>query len=185
MIEKERAEAERRMQRSVSALQAELGKLRTGRANVNLLEGIMVSYYDNETPLNQVASVSVQDARTLMISPWEKQIVPDIEKAILSSGLGLNPVTVGQVIRVPLPPLTEERRRDLSKVLKQEIENAKVAVRNIRRDANNRIKETVKDKSINEDDGRRAEEQIQRLTDKFIAEIDKVMATKEAELMEV
>ena len=185
MIEKERAETERRMQRSVSALQTELGKLRTGRANVNLLEGIKVSYYDNETPLNQVASVSVQDARTLMISPWEKQIVPDIEKAILSSGLGLNPVTVGQVIRVPLPPLTEERRRDLSKVLKQEIENAKVAVRNIRRDANNRIKETVKDKSINEDDGRRAEEQIQRLTDKFIAEIDKVMATKEAELMEV
>ncbi|GAB4393007.1 MAG: ribosome recycling factor [Gammaproteobacteria bacterium] len=180
-----KGQAEQRMEKSIHALQGELAKLRTGRAHASLLDHITVDYYGNETPLHQVASVSVSDPRTLLVTPWEKAMVPAVEKAILNSDLGLNPATAGQAIRVPMPPLTEERRRDLIRVVKQEAENARIAIRNIRRDANNHFKELLKDKTITEDDERRGQDEIQKLTDKFIAQIEKQIAVKEADLMEI
>ncbi len=178
-------QSEQRMQKSIATLKAELAKLRTGRAHPSLLEHITVNYYGNDVPLSQVANINVLDARTLSISPWEKNMIPVIEKAILTSDLGLNPSTSGQLIRVPMPPLNEERRRELTKVVRQEGENAKVAVRNIRREANNEFKDALKEKLISEDDERRGQDSIQKLTDKYIAEIDEIIAHKEADLMTV
>ncbi len=185
MIEDLKKDAELRMGKSIDSLRHELTKLRTGRAHTSLLDHIMVSYYGNDTPLNQVANVGVADARTLVISPWEKNMVQAIEKAIMAANLGLTPNTAGTVIRIPLPPLTEERRRDMTKVVRHEAEGARVAVRNIRRDANNDLKDMLKEKLISEDEERRAQDDIQKLTDKYLAEVDKVLAGKEAELMEV
>lgn len=185
MIEDLKKDAESRMSKSIDSLRHELTKLRTGRAHTSLLDHVMVSYYGNDTPLNQVANVGVADARTLVISPWEKGMVQAIEKAIMAANLGLTPNTAGTVIRIPLPPLTEERRRDMTKVVRHEAEGARVAIRNIRRDANNDLKELLKEKEISEDQERRAQDDIQKLTDKYIAEVDKVLAGKEAELMEV
>jgi ribosome recycling factor len=177
--------ATQRMQKSIEALKHELIKLRTGRAHTSLLDHITVAYYGNDVPLSQVATVSVADARMLTVTPWEKTMVPIIEKAILTSDLGLNPATSGTVIRVPLPALTEERRRDMIKVVRSEAEGGRVAVRNIRRDANNELKTLLKDKKISEDDERRSQDEIQKLTDKYIGEIDALLETKERELMEV
>lgn len=185
MIEDIKQDAASRMAKSVESFQHELVKIRTGRAHTSLLDHITVSYYGAETPLNQMASISVGDARTLVVSPWEKNMVPVVEKAILASDLGLNPATAGNVIRIPLPPLTEERRRDMVKVVRQEGENARVAIRNIRRDANADLKELLKEKEITEDDERRAQDAIQKLTDKYIDEVEKVLQAKEAELMEI
>jgi len=178
-------DAETRMKKSVEALRHELSRLRTGRAHTSLLEHITVSYYGAEVPLNQVASITVSDPRTLTVSPWDKKAVQNVEKAILNSDLGLNPATSGDVIRVPLPPLTEERRRELTRVVRQEAEQARVAIRNIRRDANQALKTMVKEKEMSEDEERRAEDEIQKLTDKYIAEVDEVAKAKEADLMEV
>jgi len=172
------------MGKSIESLKSELTKLRTGRAHTSLLDHITVDYYGNETPLNQVATVSVAEARMLTVTPWEKNMVQAVEKAIISSDLGLNPATSGTVIRVPLPPLTEERRKDMIKIVRQEGENAKVAVRNIRRDANSDIKELLKEKEITEDEERQGEDAIQKLTDKYVAEVDKVLEAKEKDLME-
>lgn len=185
MIDDIKKDAEIRMQKSVEALKTELSRLRTGRAHPSLLDHVSVSYYGSDTPLNQVANVAVEDARTLSVTPWEKNIVPDVEKAILNSNLGLNPVTAGTVIRIPLPPLTEERRKELVKMVKGEGENAKVAIRNIRRDANSDIKELTKAKEISEDDERRAQDEIQKITDKFVESVDSVVAVKEEDLMSV
>ncbi|MFQ5487304.1 MAG: ribosome recycling factor, partial [Gammaproteobacteria bacterium] len=169
MIEDIKKDAETRMGKSIAALQQEFAKIRTGRAHPSLLDHIKVPYYGDEVPLNQVANVAVGDSRTLTVTPWEKNMVPVVEKAITSSDLGLNPSTAGNVIRVNLPPLTEERRREMTKVVRAEAEAARVAVRNIRRDANSDIKALLKEKEITEDDERRAEEAIQKMTDKFIA----------------
>ncbi len=185
MIEDIKKESEQRMQKSIKSLQDELAKLRTGRAHASLLDHIHVDSYGSVVPLSHVASISIADNRTLLVTPWDKAMVAPVEKAIRTSDLGLNPATMGQAIRVPLPPLTEERRRDLAKVVKAEGENAKVAIRNIRRDAMQHLKDLLKDKAIGEDDERRAEENIQKLTDKYIAEVDKVIVAKEAELMSV
>ncbi|CAK0755886.1 ribosome-recycling factor [Gammaproteobacteria bacterium] len=174
-----------RMTKTIEALRHELGKLRTGRAHPSLLDHVTAPYYGNEVPLNQVANITVSDARTLVVTPWEKNMVSVIDKAIRASDLGLNPTTVGNVIRVPLPPLTEERRRDLVKVVRHEGEGTKVAVRNIRRDANQEFKTLLKDHKISEDAERRAQDEVQKITDKHITEIDKVLTTKEADLMEV
>ena len=178
-------DTEGRMRKSIESLHNELAKLRMGRATPSLLDQVMVEYYGTPTPLNQVANITVLDARTLNVTPWEKQLVPVVEKAILTSDLGLNPATSSEGIRIPLPPLTEERRRDLTKVVRAEVENAKVAVRNIRRDANNTFKELEKEKAISEDDERRAQERVQKLTDSIVAEIDTICEHKEKELMEV
>jgi len=178
-------DAETRMGKSVDSLKSELTKIRTGRAHPSLLDQVSVDYYGNETPINQVANVTVEDSRTLAVAPWEKQMVPVVEKAIINSGLGLNPATAGNLIRIPMPPLTEERRRELVKVVKGEGENAKIAVRNIRRDANSDFKDMLKDKDISEDESRDAEDTVQKLTDKFVAAIDDVIAVKEKELMEI
>jgi ribosome recycling factor len=185
MLKKIQDDAENRMKKSVETLSHQLAKLRTGRAHPSLLESISVLYYGNPTPLNQVANITIEDARTLTVTPWEKNMTQAIDKAIRTSDLGLNPAATGVVIRVPLPPLTEERRRDLVKHLKNEAEEARVAVRNIRRDANQEVKLLQKAKSITEDDERRSEEIIQKLTDKFINEIEKLAAAKETELMHV
>jgi ribosome recycling factor len=176
---------EQRMHKSLDALKADLGKVRTGRAHAGLLDHISVDYYGSQVPIPKVANVSVLDARTLGVSPWEKKMLGPIEKAIRESDLGLNPASQGDMVRVPMPALTEERRRDLIKVIKHEGENAKVAVRNARRDANHALKELLKSKSVSEDEERRAQEEIQKLTDKHIADIDKMIAAKEAELMAV
>jgi ribosome recycling factor len=181
-IKKDAAE---RMAKSVTSLQQELTKIRTGRAHTSLLDHITVEYYGSQVPLNQVSNVGVEDSRTLTVTPWEKEMVKVIEKAILNSDLGLNPATAGTVIRVPLPPLTEERRRDLIKVVRHEAEGGRIAVRNIRRDAIHDIKELLKEKMIGEDDEHRAEDDIQTITDKHVAEIDKILADKESELMEI
>ncbi len=178
-------DADQRMGKSVEALRGELKKLRTGRAHTSLLDHITVEYYGTHVPLSQVANIGVEDSRTLTITPWERQMVQVVEKAILSSDLGLNPNTAGTVIRVPLPPLTEERRRDMGKVVRHEGENAKVAIRNIRRDALHTVKELLKEKEITEDDDRRAHDDIQQLTDKHIGLVDKVVEEKEQELLEV
>lgn len=185
MIEDILKDAETRMGKTVDSLKSELTKIRTGRAHPSLLDQISVDYYGNETPINQVANVTVEDSRTLAVAPWEKQMVPVVEKAIINSGLGLNPATAGNLIRIPMPPLTEERRRELVKVVKNEGENAKIAIRNIRRDANSDFKDMLKDKDISEDESRDAEDSVQELTNKFVAAIDDVIAVKEKELMEI
>lgn len=177
--------AEQKMQKSLDALRQDLGKIRTGRAHTGLLDHITVDYYGTATPIGQVASVNLLDARTIGVAPWEKKLLGAIEKAIRNSDLGLNPATVGEIIRVPMPPLTEERRRDLTKIVKQEAETARVAMRNVRRDANAQLKDLLKEKAIAEDDERRGQEEIQKLTDRYISEIDKLLQTKEAELMAV
>jgi ribosome recycling factor len=185
VIDDIKKDASERMDKSVAALQQELTKMRTGRAHTSLLDHITVEYYGSEVPLNQVANVNVEDARTLTVSPWEKQMVQPIEKAIMTSDLGLNPATAGTIIRVPLPPLTEERRKDMIRLVRQEAEGGRVAVRNIRRDAISDIKDLLKEKMIGEDDERRAEEEIQVITDKHVASIDEMLAQKETELMEI
>ncbi len=179
-IQKRTAE---RMKKSIEALKHEFAKIRTGRAHPSLLEHVHVNYYGNEVPLSQAANVTAEDSRTLAITPWEKAMIPVIEKAILTSDLGLNPSTTGPVIRVPLPALTEQRRKDLIKVVRHEAENGRVAVRNIRRDANSELKTALKDKLISEDGEKRSEEQIQKLTDQFIKEIDTLLDEKEADLL--
>ncbi len=185
MIKELQHDAENRMKKRVEGLGVEMGKVRTGRAHPNLLEGISVLYYGNATPLSQVANVNVEDARTLSISPWDKGMVQAIEKAIRISDLGLNPTTAGTVIRVPLPPLTEERRRELVKHIRSLAEEGRIAVRNIRRDANQAVKDLLKAKKITEDEEKRAEDGIQKLTDRFIVEIDKMTHAKENELMHI
>jgi ribosome recycling factor len=183
MISDIQQDASSRMVKSIEALQKAFTKIRTGRAHPSLLDQITVTYYGNESPLSQVANVSVEDARTLKVVPWEKGMIQAIEKAIMSSGLGLNPATQGTVIRLPLPALTEERRRDLVKIVKNEAEQGRVAVRNIRRDANASIKDALKEKLISEDDARQAEEKIQKLTDQYIKEVEKHLEEKEADLL--
>jgi ribosome recycling factor len=185
MIEDIKKDAVERMQKCVASLKNELKKLRTGRAHPSLLEHIRVDYYGSETPLNQVANVAIEDARTLTVTPWDKSMVQPIEKAIMKSDLGLMPNTAGTVIRVPMPPLTEERRRDLTKVVRHEAENARVAVRNVRRDVMTDLKDLLKEKLVSQDDDRRAQEEVQKLTDKHVAEIDQILAEKEKELMQV
>ena len=178
-------DAGERMSKSVAALQTELTKIRTGRAHTSLLDHITVEYYGSQVPLNQVANVGVEDSRTLTVTPWEKDMVSAIEKAIMGSDLGLNPASAGTVIRVPLPPLTEERRKDMIRIVRQEAEGGRVAVRNVRRDAMHDVKELLKEKMIGEDEERRAEADIQSITDKYVAQIDEVLAAKEADLMEI
>jgi ribosome recycling factor len=185
MIDDVKKDAAERMSKSVEALGHELAKIRTGRAHPSLLDHITVSYYGSEMPIRQVANVTAEDARTLAVTPWEKGMVQVVEKAILQSDLGLNPSTAGSVIRVPLPPLTEERRRDLIKVARHEAEQARVAVRNIRRDANGELKELVKEKLISEDEERRGQELVQKLTDQYVKEVDAVLAEKEQDLMSI
>ena len=185
MIDEILEDANERMGKSLESLQQAFGKIRTGRANPALLDGITVEYYGSPTPLNQVASISVEDARTLSISPWEKPLIPDIEKAILKSDIGITPVSTGDVIRVPLPPLTEENRKDLARLAKQEAENGRIAIRNIRRDAIADIRELVKEKEATEDDAHRAEDRVQGYTDSRVGEVDAALAAKEADLMEI
>lgn len=185
MIDDLKKDARARMKKSVQTLQHEFSAVRTGRAHAGLLDHITVDYYGAEVPLNQTANVSVEDSRTLAVQPWDKSMVGKIEKAIRNSDLGLNPTTAGQVIRVPMPPLTEERRRELVKVVKQEAENARVAVRNIRRDVNNDLKALLKEKEITEDEERAAEQAVQKLTDEAVGEIDSMLERKENDLMEV
>ena len=177
--------AEQKMQRSIEAFKCDLAKIRTGRAHTGLLDHIQVDYYGSPVPISQVANLTLVDARTIGVQPWEKKMVQVIEKAIRESDLGLNPATHGDLIRVPMPALTEERRKELTKVVKNEGETAKVAVRNLRRDANEQLKKLVKDKEISEDDERRGSDDVQKLTDRFVAEIDKLVQTKEAEIMTV
>lgn len=183
MISDIHQDASTRMGKSIEALKHEFSKIRTGRAHPSLLDQISVSYYGTESSLSQVANIAVEDARTLTITPWEKNMVQVIEKAILKSDLGLNPATNGMVIRIPLPPLTEQRRRDLVKVVKHEAENGRVAIRNIRRDANNEVKDALKEKLISEDEAHAAEEKIQKLTDQYIKEVEKLLEAKEADLL--
>jgi ribosome recycling factor len=185
MIEAQRKDAELRMGKSLDALKSELSKVRTGRAHPSILDHVKVDYYGQEVPLSQVAKVVAEDARNLSVTPWEKEMVSKIEKAIMTSDLGLNPMSMGMVIRVPLPALTEDRRRDLVKVVRSEAEASKVAIRNIRRDVNGALKNQLKDKLISEDEERRAQDVIQKLTDKFVVEVDATLAAKEKELMEV
>lgn len=185
MIQTIQNEAKTRMQKCVETLKTGLSKIRTGRAAPGLLEPIMVDYYGQSTPLKQVASVNVEDARTLLVAPWDKSAIKAIEKAILTADLGLNPVSSNDGIRVPMPALTEDRRKELGKIVKNEAEQARIAVRNIRRDANAEFKTLLKDKAITEDESHRAEEAIQKLTDSVITEIDKMASTKEADLMEI
>jgi len=185
VIEEILADAETRMGKSVDSLRTELTKIRTGRAHPSLLDQIVVDYYGSESPINQVANVTVEDSRTLAVAPWEKQMVAVVEKAIINSGLGLNPSTAGNLIRIPMPPLTEERRRELVKVVKNEGENTKIAIRNIRRDANSDFKDLLKAKDISEDESRDAEDSIQKHTDKYVTSVDEVIAVKEKELMEI
>lgn len=185
MINDIKQDAEKRMKKTVESLQHEMSKIRTGRANVGLLDHVQVDYYGNMTPLSQVANVTSSDSRTLLVTPWEKSMAAAIEKAILTSDLGLNPSSAGNAIRVPMPPLTEERRKEMIRVVRGEAEQGRVSVRNIRRDANSGLKDLVKDKSISEDDEHRAMDVIQKLTDKYIAEIDAVLAVKEKDLLEI
>lgn len=185
MIADIKKNTEQKMTKSLETLKADFGKVRTGRAHTGILEHVTVDYYGNPTPINQVANLTLIDARTIGVQPWEKNMVAPVEKAIRDADLGLNPATQGELIRVPMPPLTEERRRDLTKVVRSEAENAKVAVRNVRRDANEQLKRLLKEKSISEDEDRRAQDEIQKLTDRFIAEVDKALHAKEADLMAV
>ena len=185
MLDDIKKDASERMSKSVASLRQDFSKIRTGRAHTSLLDHITVEYYGSEVPLSQVSNVGVEDSRTLTVTPWEKDMVRVIEKAIMASDLGLNPATAGTVIRVPLPALTEERRKDMIRVVRQEAEGGRIAVRNIRRDAIGDVKDLLKEKMIGEDDERRAQEEIQGITDKFIAEIDQALAEKESDLMEV
>jgi ribosome recycling factor len=185
MINDVKQSAEQKMQKSLEALKIDLGKVRTGRAHTGILDHVQVDYYGSLMPINQVANISLADSRTITVQPWEKNLISKVEKAIRDADLGLNPSTNGDVIRVPMPALTEERRRDLTKVVRGEAESAKVSVRNIRRDANETLKKMLKDKEVGEDDERRAQDEIQKLTDKFVAEIDKMLQAKETDLMAV
>ncbi len=185
MLDELKKDATVRMQKCVQVFQADLKKMRTGRAHPSLVEHLKVDYYGADMPLNQVANISVEDARTLVVSPWEKTMVSPIEKAIHKSDLGLTPMTAGSVIRIPLPPLTEERRRDITKVVRQDAESARVSVRNVRRDVLADVKELLKEKEISQDDERKAEVEIQKLTDRFIAEIDTQLGAKEKEILQV
>jgi ribosome recycling factor len=185
VLDEIKKDAAERMGKSVAALRQDLTKIRTGRAHTSLLDHITVEYYGSQVPLNQVSNVGVEDSRTLTVTPWEKEMVAVIEKAILNSDLGLNPASAGTVIRVPLPPLTEDRRKDMIRLVRQEAEGGRIAIRNIRRDAIHDIKDLLKEKMIGEDDEHRAEDEIQVITDKYVGEIDKVLAEKESELMEI
>jgi ribosome recycling factor len=185
MIDELQEDAETRMGKSVASLKNDLTKLRTGRAHTSLLDHITVEYYGSEVSLSQVANVSVLDSRTLSVSPWEKPMVQAIEKAIMNSNMGLNPATTGELIRIPLPPLTEERRKDMIKVVRAEGEGAKVAIRNIRRDVLSDIKSLLKDKEITEDDERQAHDDVQKITDKYVKQVDDALAVKEKDLMEI
>jgi ribosome recycling factor len=185
MIDDIKKDAAERMAKSAEALGHELAKIRTGRAHPSLLDHVRVSYYGSEVPISQAATVAVEDARTLTVTPWDRNMVALVEKAIIQSDLGINPNTAGTVIRVPMPPLTEERRRDLQKIARAEAEQARVAVRNIRRDANSQLKELVKEKLISEDEERRGEEIVQKLTDQFVKEVDRILEEKEADLMSI
>lgn len=185
MIEDVKKDATTRMAKTAEALRHELAKIRTGRAHPSLLDHIRVNYYGSEVPLNQVANVAVEDARMLTVTPWERNMVQVVEKALIQSDLGINPSTAGTVIRVPMPPLTEQRRRDLQKVARHEAEQARVAVRNVRRDANQMLKDLVKDKEISEDDERRGQEAIQKLTDQYVKEVDQILEQKEQDLMAI
>jgi ribosome recycling factor len=185
VIEDIKDDAEQRMDKSLEALESAFSRIRTGRAHPGILDGVLVSYYGNDTPINQMANVSVEDGRTLLITPWEKSSVGAIEKAILKSDLGLNPSTASENIRLPMPPLTEENRRDLTKIAKTEAEQARVAIRNIRRIANNDLKEFLKEKEITEDDERKGAELVQKLTDVKIKKVDSMLETKESDLMEI
>jgi ribosome recycling factor len=185
MINDVKKSAEQKMQRSVDALKVDLAKVRTGRAHTGLLDHVQVDYYGTMMPINQVANVTLADPRTIGVQPWEKKMVPVVEKAIRNSDLGLNPSTSGDLIRVPMPPLTEERRKELIKVVHREAEAAKVAIRNVRRDANEHLKKMLKDKECSEDDERHAQVDVQKLTDRYVAEIDKLLQAKEADLMAV
>lgn len=178
-------DVESRMQKSIEAFKQAMSKVRTGRAHPSLLDHVRVDYYGNETPLSQVANITIADARTLAITPWEKKMIPLIEKAIMTSDLGLNPATTSEVIRVPLPALTEQRRKELTKVVRSEAETARVSIRNVRRDANNALKEQLKNKEIAEDEERKLIDAIQKSTDKFIAEVDTLLTAKETELMAI
>lgn len=185
MINELKEDAEIRMGKSVLSLKNELTKLRTGRAHTSLLDHITVDYYGSAVPLNQVANISVLDSRTLSVSPWEKPMVQAIEKAIMNSDMGLNPATTGELIRIPLPPLTEERRKDMTKIVRAEGESAKVAIRNIRRDVLSDIKSLLKEKEITEDDDHQAHDDVQKITDKYVKQVDEVLSVKEKDLMEI
>jgi ribosome recycling factor len=185
VIEDVKQEAEQRMKKSLEALGVAFAKIRTGRAHPSILDGVMVSYYGVDTPLKQVANISVEDGRTLAVSAWEKPLVPAIEKAIMAANLGLNPSTSGDLVRVPMPALTEETRRDMAKLAKADAESGRVSIRNARRDANSYLKELLKEKEITEDDLKRGEDQIQKLTDSYVAEVEKMLQDKEADLMKV
>lgn len=184
MLNEIKADAKSRMDKSIESMKSQIAKIRTGRAHPSLLNGIMVPYYGVDTPLNQVGNITTEDSRTLGVTVFDKTMIQAVEKAIMQSDLGLNPISAGAIIRIPLPPLTEERRRDLIKVVKQEIENGRVAARNIRRDANGDIKELLKEKEIGEDDARRTEEEIQKITDEAMKKIDEIFVEKEKELMD-
>jgi ribosome recycling factor len=185
MIQEMKKTIEGKMQKSVESLKTDLAKIRTGRAHTGLLDHVMVEYYGSMVPVTQVANITLIDARTLGVQTWEKPMLGKVERAIRDSDLGLNPANMGELLRVPMPALTEERRRDLTKVVRHEGENAKIAIRNLRRDGNQQLKDAVKDKAISEDDERRGEDEIQKLTDKYVAEIDKLLAHKEQELMQI
>ena len=185
MIPELKQVTEQKMKKSLESLQADLGKIRTGRAHTGILDHVQVDYYGSMMPINQVANITLLDARTIGVQPWEKPLVAKVEKAIRDSDLGLNPASQGDVIRVPMPALTEERRKDLIKVVKHEGENANIALRNLRRDANTHLKEALKKKEVSEDDERRAQDEIQKLTDRYVLEVDKLLADKEKDLMAV
>jgi ribosome recycling factor len=185
MLDDVKKTAEQKMQKALEVLKSDLGKVRTGRAHAGLLDQVMVEYYGNMVPISQVGNVGLADARTITVQVWEKPMLAKVEKAIRDSDLGLNPANSGDMIRVPMPPLTEERRRDLTKVVRAEGENAKVSVRNVRRDANDQLKKMLKDKEIGEDEERRAQDEVQKLTDKYVSEVDKALQAKEADLMAI
>lgn len=185
MIDDILKDAEQRMTKSIESMRSDLAKIRTGRASAALIDHLTVDYYGVSTPLNQVANISVQDARTLSVQTWEKQMVPVVEKAIMQANLGLNPVTTGDLIRIPMPPLTEERRKEMVKLASADGESGKIAIRNIRRDANNDFKSLLNDKDISEDQDRAGHDNVQQLTDKYIAEVDTIVSDKEAEILKV
>jgi len=185
MIPELKKSTEQKMQKSLESLKNDLGKIRTGRAHTGILDHVHVEYYGSPVPLSQIANVTLLDSRTIGVQPWEKPMIGKVEKAIRDADLGLNPSTMGEIIRVPMPPLTEERRKELIKVVKSEGEDSKIAVRNLRRDANNTLKEALKKKEVSEDDERRAQDDIQKLTDRYVAEVDKLLAEKEKDLMAI
>ncbi len=185
MLDEIQQDAQTRMQKSIENLEGNFAKIRTGRAHPSILDAVMVDYYGSEVPISQVANVNVEDARTLTVQPWEQPMVAVVEKAIMMSDLGINPVVNGNVMRIPMPPLTEERRRDLTKIARQEAENARVAIRNVRRDANGDVKDLLKEKDITEDEARGSEDRIQKITDEAVKKVDDLLAEKESALMEV